>query len=98
MMFEKKQGIPMPSHLSNSHQSVDAFLGSYRDFEVYQSGCYPYRDARIESGRPIQAWVPGTLQSGVAPSTYLDYSSKHMQPYVTHGSSLQYAYANPDSF
>lgn len=95
--FRRQYGTPMPDHLSKAHQPTDAFLGSYRDFEVYQSGCYPHVDTRLQSStRPTIGWTPGPLASGESPQTHLNYSERGATPYHTHGTSMTYAYANPD--
>ena len=96
--FEKQYGTPLPTDLGYIHQPVDALLGSYRDFEVYQSGCYSHKDARVFSHRPIEVWDPTRLESGTGNSTLLDYSKYSHAPYSTHGSSMAYAYMNPDLF
>ena len=96
--FEKRMGKPRPTHLANVHQYVDAFLGSYRDFEFYQSGCYPHADTRVFSKRPNVGYTPGPLASGVAPNTLLDFTHGVGMPLHTHGSSLAYAYAHPDKY
>jgi hypothetical protein len=98
LAFAKQQGVPAPTHLANVHQPVDAFLGSYRDFEVYQSGCYPHKDARVYSHRRTNAWVPGSLESGHSMSTMLDFTKHPTYPIATHGTSLSYAHMNPDLY
>lgn len=96
--FRARTGEPMPSYLGQSHQDTDAFLGSYRDFEVYQAGCYPHSDTRIQSARPSVGWVPGKLSSGQSPRTLLNYHGRGSMPYHTQGTSMQYAFANPDLY
>ncbi len=96
--FSKRMGKPRPVHLANVHQYVDAFLGSYRDFEFYNAGCYAHADTRVFSQRPNIGYVPGPLESGVSPSTLLDFTHQPQFPLHTHGASLAYAYAHPDRY
>jgi len=69
--FHDRMGAVRPSHLSTVHQPVDAFLGSYRDFEFYNSGCYPSADTRVYMNRQLPEWLPGPQASGIDSSQVL---------------------------
>lgn len=84
--FHKRAGVPQPVHLSNTHQPVDDYLGSYRDFEHYQSGCYPHADTQVYSQRETVPYKPGPMASGIDSATML---KPGVYPELTHADGFQ---------
>ena len=84
--FHKRAGVPAPTHLANVHQPVDDFLGSYRDFEFYQSGCYPHADTQVYAQRETTPYPPGPMASGVDSATML---KPGVYPELTHSDGFQ---------
>nr|QYA18532.1 transmembrane protein [Clandestinovirus] len=69
--FQQQQGVPRPTQIGNVHQPVDQFLGSYRDFEFYNSGCSPAADAYVYSSSDVAPNAPGPMASGIDSATVL---------------------------
>lgn len=84
--FHKRIGVPSPVHLANVHQPVDSFVGSYRDFEFHQPGCYPNADSRVYAQRETVPWVPGPMAQGIDSATML---KPGVYPELTHADGFQ---------
>lgn len=69
--FQKQAGVPRPTQIGNVHQPVDSFLGSYRDFEMYNSGCYPSADAYVYPSTEYGPSGPGPMDGGIDSATVL---------------------------
>lgn len=69
--FQKQAGVPRPTQIGNVHQPVDSFLGSYRDFEMYNSGCYPSADAYVYPSTEYGPSGPGPMNGGIDSATVL---------------------------